>query len=83
MIFIDPKSAILHENLCLRILELVFSFLFLIKILITSLLRGKREPCEITFDDFDDVSYKIVCQPETPEVVKVNMLIKGAADLKK
>jgi actin related protein 2/3 complex, subunit 2 len=30
-----------------------------------------------------DVSYKISCQPETPEVVKVNMIIKSAANLKK
>eukprot|EP00602_Paraphysomonas_sp_CaronLab_P009562 CAMPEP_0185020130 /NCGR_PEP_ID=MMETSP1103-20130426/2729_1 /TAXON_ID=36769 /ORGANISM="Paraphysomonas bandaiensis, Strain Caron Lab Isolate" /LENGTH=301 /DNA_ID=CAMNT_0027550845 /DNA_START=93 /DNA_END=998 /DNA_ORIENTATION=- len=65
LIFLDSRSAILHENLQTRILE------------------GKREPCEITFDDFDDVSFKISCQPESPQMVTVNLAMKGAADLKR
>lgn len=35
------------------------------------------------FIPYLDVSYKIVCHPETPEIVKVNMIIKSAADLKR
>lgn len=39
------------------------------------LLEGKREPCEIKFDDFDDVSFKISCSAECPEIVKVSMFM--------
>jgi hypothetical protein len=43
--------------------------------------RGKREPCEISFADFDGVSFRISSQPESMSVVKVNMAIGGAAEL--
>lgn len=65
MIFLDARSAILHEQLFPRILE------------------GKRERCEITFADFDDVAFKISCQPESENVVKVNMLIRGVEELRR
>jgi len=65
LIFLESKSAILHEQLQPRILE------------------NKREPCEITFCDFDEVSYKISVAPETPNVVVVHMAMKTIAALKK
>ena len=65
LIFLDSKSAILHEQLSGRILD------------------GKREPCEIIFSDFDDVSYKICCNPETLNLVKINMNMRNFMDLKR
>lgn len=47
------------------------------------ILEGKREPCEITFSDFDEVSYKISCSPETPNIVVVNMAMKAIPALKR
>jgi actin related protein 2/3 complex, subunit 2 len=44
--------------------------------------RGKREACEITFDDFDEVSYKITSDMETPNIVNVNMAVRSINDLK-
>lgn len=32
---------------------------------------------------FIDIAFKISCQPDSPQVVKVNMAIKAAADLKR
>jgi len=46
-------------------------------------LERKREPCEISFADFDDVSFKISCQPESPNIVVVNMAMKNVPLLKK
>jgi actin related protein 2/3 complex subunit 2 len=63
LIFLEHKSAIMHEQLMSRLLE------------------GKREPCEISFADFDGVSFRMSSQPETVSVVKINMAINGAADL--
>lgn len=63
LIFLEHKSAIMHEQLLSRLLE------------------GKREPCEISFSDFDGVAFRISSQPESMSVVKVNMSIGGAADL--
>lgn len=61
--------------------------------------RNKREPCEITFCDFDgklfltmvnslltpdlEVSYKISVAAETPSVVVVHMAMKTIGALKK
>jgi len=47
------------------------------------ILEGKREPCEITFCDFDETSFKISCTPETPNIVTVNMAMRNIAALKK
>jgi actin related protein 2/3 complex subunit 2 len=46
------------------------------------ILEGKREPCEITFCDFDEVSFKISCAPENPNVVTVHMGMKNIPILK-
>jgi len=46
------------------------------------LLEGKREACEITFDDFDDVSFKITSSPDTPNIVKVHMAVRCIKELK-
>eukprot|EP01038_Epipyxis_sp_PR26KG_P005534 gene5534-7651_t len=64
LICLEPKSAILYEQLRPRIVE------------------GKREPCEINFFDFDDVSFNISSSPETPNIVKVNMAMKMVPQLK-
>ena len=45
--------------------------------------RGKREPCELSFSEFDDVNFKISVSPECPNIVKVNMGMKSIAELKK
>jgi len=65
LVFLEYKSAIMHEQLMSRLLE------------------GKREPCEISFADFDGVSFRISSQPESMSVIKVNMAIRGANDLLK
>lgn len=46
------------------------------------ILEGKREACEIAFNDFDDVKFKISSRPETPNIVKVNMAMRNVAQLK-
>jgi hypothetical protein len=35
--------------------------------------RGKREACEISFMDFDDVSLRVRCNPETANLVEVHL----------
>lgn len=47
------------------------------------ILEGKREPCEITFNDFDDVSFKISVAAESPSLVAVHMGMKNVPELKK
>jgi len=47
------------------------------------ILENKREPCEITFCDFDEVTFKISIAPETPSVVVVSMGMKCVPALKK
>lgn len=47
------------------------------------ILEGKREPCELSFSEFDDVNFKISVSPECPNIVKVNMGMKSIAELKK
>lgn len=47
------------------------------------ILEGKREPCEITFSDFDGVAFKISCDAETPNIVNVNVAMKNIPLLKK
>lgn len=44
--------------------------------------RGKREACEIMFDDFDEVSYKITSDPETPNIINVNVAVRSINELK-
>jgi len=46
------------------------------------ILENKREPCEITFCDFDGVTFKISVTPETPNVVVVSMGMKNIPALK-
>ena len=45
--------------------------------------RGKREPCELSFSEFDDVIFKISISPECPNIVKVSMGMKNIAEMKK
>jgi len=47
------------------------------------ILENKREPCEITFCDFDEVTFKISVAPETLNVVVVSMGMKNIPALKK
>jgi len=47
------------------------------------IIDGKREPCEITFSDFDDVSYKITSLAECPNIVKVSIQIRDFQELMK
>jgi actin related protein 2/3 complex subunit 2 len=46
------------------------------------ILEGKREACEITFNDFDDVRFKISCHGEKTNIVTVNMAMRNVAQLK-
>jgi len=46
------------------------------------ILSNKREPCEITFNDFDDVSFKISCQQESLNIVQVHIAMKNIPLLK-
>ena len=55
----------------------------LLSTLFLSFLRGKREPCELCFSEFDDVNFKISISPECPNIVKVNMGMKSIEELKK
>lgn len=64
LIFLEAKSAILHEQLKFRIIE------------------GKREACDISFADFDDVKFRILCTSECPNIIKVNMFMRQAVVLK-
>jgi hypothetical protein len=45
--------------------------------------RGKREACEITFMDFDDVNFRIAVDPATLNLVEVHVNIKNINELKK
>lgn len=45
------------------------------------IVEGKREACEIMFNDFDDVAFKINSSPEAPNVVKVNMQVRCINEL--
>lgn len=45
------------------------------------ILEGKREACDITFADFDDVKFRILCTSECPNIVKVNMFMRCAKEL--
>jgi actin related protein 2/3 complex subunit 2 len=65
LIVLEPRSAILYEQLRSRILQ------------------GKREPCEINFCDFDDVSIRIACDAGSVEMVTVHMTMKNIAALKR
>mmetsp|Transcript_4062 Transcript_4062/g.4198 ORF Transcript_4062/g.4198 Transcript_4062/m.4198 type:complete len:302 (+) Transcript_4062:106-1011(+) len=65
LIFLESKSAILHEQLSLRILE------------------GKRVPCEIALSDFDDVSFKISCSPESLGTITLHMSMRNLPELKR
>lgn len=47
------------------------------------MLEKKREPCEITFNDFDDVAFRISVTAETPSIVAIHMKMKNVAELKK
>lgn len=47
------------------------------------ILNGKREPCEITFNDFDDVLFKICVAQETTNIVQVHIAIKNVEEMKK
>mmetsp|Transcript_7654 Transcript_7654/g.12932 ORF Transcript_7654/g.12932 Transcript_7654/m.12932 type:complete len:306 (-) Transcript_7654:2122-3039(-) len=47
------------------------------------ILKDKREPCEITFSDFDDVSFKIAVSPDTLSIVQVHIAMKDLAQLRK
>lgn len=47
------------------------------------ILEGKREHCEISFADFDDVSFRISCSADRPNIVKVNMAMRNLLQLKK
>ena len=46
------------------------------------LLEGKREACEIMFSDFDDVAFKISSSPDSPNIIRVNMAMRNAVELK-
>jgi actin related protein 2/3 complex subunit 2 len=65
LIILEPRSAILFEQLRSRILQ------------------GKREPCEINFCDFDDVSIRISCDPASVATVTVHMTMRNIAELKR
>ena len=45
-------------------------------------MEGRREACDVSFADFDDVKFRILCQTECPNIVKVNMFMRQAAELK-
>lgn len=64
LIFLEAKSAILHEQLKARVLE------------------GRREPCDVSFADFDDVKFRVLCTAECPNIIKVSMFMRQAAELK-
>ena len=44
---------------------------------------GKKEACEITISDFDNVSFKVSIAPETPTKIKVCMSMPQVPQLKK
>jgi actin related protein 2/3 complex subunit 2 len=47
------------------------------------LLEGRREPCEITCSDFDDVSFKLVATAENPAEMTLSMYIRNIDNLKR
>ena len=60
LIFLDPKSSILFEQLKERIIEYesyiyvnIEKSIFSLSYIYCNQFRGKREPCEISFSDFD------------------------------
>jgi len=44
---------------------------------------GKREACEMTISDFDNVSFKVSVSPEAPQKIKVCMSMPQVSQLKK
>eukprot|EP01039_Chlorochromonas_danica_P000280 gene282-299_t len=54
----------------------------LYELLAPRLLEGKREACEINFGDFDDVSFRILCDAASPQIVSVHMAIHNYSTLK-
>lgn len=44
---------------------------------------GKREACEMTISDFDNVSFKVSVSPDTPQKIKVCMSMPQIAQLRK
>lgn len=46
------------------------------------ILEGKREACEITFDDFDEVTFKVTSSPETPNIVNVHVSVRNIDELR-
>ncbi|KAJ1440524.1 arp2/3 [Ochromonadaceae sp. CCMP2298] len=51
--------------------------------LLPRILGDKREPCEITFYDFDNVHFKLSCASESLSVVQVHVAMTGVDELKK
>jgi len=47
------------------------------------LLDGKREPVETSFNDFDDVGFKVMSKLETPNIVKVNISMRNVQQLRR
>lgn len=47
------------------------------------IIDGKRENCEISFSEFDDVSFKISSSNESPNIIKINMAVRTASTLRK
>lgn len=47
------------------------------------LLEGRREPCEISCSDFDDVAFKLAASAENPAEMTLSMYIRNIDDLKR
>lgn len=47
------------------------------------ILDGKRENCEISFSDFDDISFKIKSAVESPNIIKIDLAVRTAAALRR
>jgi actin related protein 2/3 complex subunit 2 len=47
------------------------------------LIEGLREPCSLTFCDFDDVSFSLNVSEESESIVKVNMAMRDFSRLRK
>jgi actin related protein 2/3 complex subunit 2 len=47
------------------------------------ILDNKRDPCEISFYDFDDVGIRIACQETSPNFVSVHLAIRNIVELKR
>uniref|UniRef100_A0A7S0XD73 Arp2/3 complex 34 kDa subunit n=1 Tax=Chromulina nebulosa TaxID=96789 RepID=A0A7S0XD73_9STRA len=51
----------------------------LLETLQSRLLEGNRDECEFEFSDFDDVSYRVLCQGDN---IKVNISMRGLNELR-